>query len=200
MSERTPLPQGQKTLLEMGPLILFLGIIYLGSRFGLTETNERFFWATLVLVPLSVLSLIYIWWKERETPWILLIATVFLVVFGSMTIVTGGDAFWLKVKLTVVSLIYAAGLGITWAMGFPLLKKLFGKTMEAEDAVWLRAALIMAVGSLAAIAANEIAWVLLSPEAWAGVGKIGLAVLNMAFTIYALYPIIREAAEKAEGE
>lgn len=200
MSERTPLPQGQKTLLEMGPLILFLGIIYLGSRFGLTETNERFFWATIVLVPLSVLSLIYIWWKERETPWLLLIATVFLVVFGTMTILTGGEPFWLKVKLTVVSLIYAAGLGITYLMGFPLLKQLFGKTMEADDAVWLRAALIMALGSLVAVAANEIAWVLLSPEAWAGVGKIGLAVLNMAFTIYALYPIIREAAEKAESE
>ena len=201
MHDRHPLSQGEKSLLELGPLVLFLGIIYLGSRFGLTETNERFFWATLVLVPLSVLSLAYIWWRERKVPWVLLIATFFLLVFGGMTLFTGGEPFWLKVKLTVVSLIYAAGLGVTWLLGYPLLKKLFGQTLVAEDASWLRAALIMAIGSLVAVGVNEALWWYwkdTSPETWAGVGKIGLAVLNIVFTVIALYPIVQTAAQNAE--
>jgi len=89
------------------------------------------------MVPLAVLALGFIWWRERETPWLLLVSTLLLVGFGSLTIATDGDPVWLKVKLTAVSLVYAAGLGITWLLGFPLLKKLMGQTLEASDSVWL---------------------------------------------------------------
>ena len=199
MTQQTRLPQGQKSMLELGPVVIFLVILYAGRYFGLAETEDRFLWATIVMLPLAVLSLAYIWFRERETPWLLLVSTVLLVGFGSLTIGTGGDPFWLKVKLTAVSLVYAAGLGITWLMGFPLLKKLFGASMQAEDSAWLRAALLMALGSLLSAGANELLWIWLSPEAWAFAGKVGLAVFNGIFTMVALFPIIQETARNAEN-
>lgn len=199
MTQQTPLPQGQKSLLEFTPIAVFLVVLYGGRFFGLTETEDRFLWATTLMLPLAVLALAYIWFRERETPWILLVSTILLVGFGSLTIGTGGDPFWLKVKLTAVSLIYATGLGITWLMGFPVLKKLFGKTMQAEDSAWLRAALVMALGSLLSAGANELFWIWLSPEAWALAGKLGLGAFNVVFTMIALFPLIQETARNAEN-
>ena len=194
----TPLPQGQKSALELGPVLIFLAILYLGRFLGLEQSADRFYWATLVMLPLAVLSLLYIWIKERETPWLLLVSTLLLVGFGSLTIATGGEAVWLKVKLTVVSLIYAAGLGITWLLGFPLLGKLFGKSLQASEQAWLRAAGLMALGSLVSAGLNELLWLALSPEAWAFAGKIGLALLNLVFTMIALAPIIKDNANNAQ--
>ncbi len=191
------LSQGQKSLLELGPVGVFLVILYAGRYLGLDASSDRFFWATLIMLPLAVLSLAYIWIRERETPWLLLFSTVLLVGFGSLTIATGGDAVWLKVKLTAVSLLYAAGLGLTWVLGFPLLKKLMGAHLQAPDEAWLRAALLMALGSLLSAGLNEALWLILSPESWAFAGKIGLAVLNTAFTIGALFPIIVQSAKTA---
>ena len=200
MTNPRPLSQGQKSALEFGPILVFLALIYGGQYFGLTKSADRFYWATLALVPLAVISLIYIWWRERETPWILLVSTLFLVGFGSLTIATGGDAVWLKIKLTVVSLIYAAGLGITWLIGFPLLKKLFGKTIVGDDAAWIRAAGLMAIGSLISAGVNEILWLMWwqTPETWAFFGKIGLAVLQAIFTMIALFPLIQQTAKNTD--
>lgn len=196
MSEKTKnLPQSQKSVLELGPVGIFLVILYAGRLFGLDESADRFFWATCAMLPLAMASLAYIWWKESETPWLLLVSTLLLVGFGSLTIATGGDAVWLKIKLTAVSLIYASALGITWLVGFPILKKLFGNNLVASDKQWLRAAMLMALGSLISVALNEALWIALSPDAWAFAGKVGLAVLNMAFTMYALFPIISDNAK-----
>lgn len=194
-----PLPQGQKTALELGPVLIFLIILYLGRFFGLSESEDRFLWATVIMVPLAVVALIYIWVRERETPWLLLVSTVFLVGFGSLTIATGGDAVWLKVKLTAVSLVYAVGLGLTWVLGFPILKKLLGHAMQASDSAWLRAAALMALGSLISAGLNEVLWLLLSPEAWALAGKIGLFILNAVFTMFALFPIIQDNSTDIES-
>lgn len=198
MTTENGLPQGQKSLLELGPILIFLAILYGGRMFGLEESNDRFFYATIVLVPLALASLAYIWFMERTTPWLLLVSTVLLTVFGGITIMTGGEPVWLKVKLTAVSLIYASGLGITWLMGFPILEKLFGSNMTATKQEWLRAAALMALGSLLAAGANEVIWVLTSPDVWAFAGKIGLAVFQFIFTGFALYPIIARTAREAE--
>ena len=201
MQTENGLPQGQKSLLELGPILIFLVILYAGRLFGLEDSNDRFFYATVVLVPLALTSLGYIWFRERKTPWLLLVSTVLLTVFGSITILTGGDPVWLKVKLTAVSLIYAGGLGLTWLLGFPILEKLFGANMSASRAEWLRAAALMALGSLLAAGANEVIWALTNPDFWAFAGKIGLAVFQFIFTGFALYPIVvRTAREQAEAE
>ena len=200
MQPNPGLPQGQKSLLQLGPILIFLGILYAGRLLGIEEANDRFFYATIVLLPLALLSLGYIWRRERQTPWLLLVSTILLTVFGGITIVTGGEPVWLKVKLTVVSLIYASGLGLTWILGFPILEKLFGANMRASKDEWLRAAALMALGSLLAAGANEVIWYTANPDFWAFAGKIGLAVFQFIFTGLALYPIVMRAAREQADE
>ena len=49
-----------------------------------------------------------------------------------------------------------AFLALCWVLKFPILEKLFGRTMAASSEEWLRASVVMALGSLLAAGANEI--------------------------------------------
>ena len=60
-----------------------------------------------------------------------------VVLFGSLTLITE-DEFFIKIKPTVISAMFAIGLGVGMLLGRNPLKALLGGQMRMHDAGWQR--------------------------------------------------------------
>ncbi len=88
--------EGYKSLLEMGPLILFFVVNYFYGIFA----------GTAILVVSTIISLIFSKLLYKSIPMLAAFGCVAVVLFGSLTLIFDNDLF-IKIKPTVVSLIIA---------------------------------------------------------------------------------------------
>ena len=91
-----------KLITEVGPLaVFFIG----NSKFGIFPATAAFMVATAIAIPIS-------WKIEGKLPIMPIIIGVFVVFFGSLTLIFQDPTF-IKIKPTIVNLVFAAGLIIS---------------------------------------------------------------------------------------
>ena len=122
----------------------------------------------------------------REVP-----GAVMVSVFGGLTLAFD-DAFFLKIKPTVASLLSAAALAIGLLLGRNLLKVLLGSMLDLDDRGW-RNLTVYWIGLFVVLAvANELAWRSLSTDGWVTFKAFGLTAIAILGSIGAT-PLIRRA-------
>ena len=94
--------EGYRSILEMGPLLLFFGVNYF---YGIMA-------GTAVLVVSTLLSLILSWYWFINIPMMAAAGCVAVVFFGGLTIFFD-DEFFIKIKPTIVSIIIAGVLALS---------------------------------------------------------------------------------------
>ena len=109
--------EGYRSILEMGPLLLFFGVNYF---YGIMA-------GTAVLVISTLLSLILSWYWFKNIPMMAAAGCVAVVFFGGLTIFFD-DEFFIKIKPTIVSIIIAGVL----ASG-----KILGKNPFALNCIYI---------------------------------------------------------------
>ena len=120
------LPGHVRTAIDFVPLLVFFVANYL---WGILP-------ATGVLVVATVVATAILWLAERRIPPIPVATAVLVGFFGALTLVFD-DAFFIKIKPTVVSLLFAAVLAGGLARGKLLVKYLFGAAgIQLRDAAW----------------------------------------------------------------
>lgn len=132
--------------------------------------------ATGVLVAASIVALAVGYLVERRIAPLPLVAGIFALVFGGLTLIFHDPSF-VKMKLTFQNAAFAIGLlgGLIFRKN--LLKALFGDSMRMEEAAW-RTLTIRYVGYFIVVAvANEIVWRTQSDTFWV---NFRLAVLPLA--------------------
>lgn len=176
MSETSP--KTARPLLEFGPLGLFFVTNYVAG----------IFYGTAVLVVATIIALGASWHLDKRIPLVPAIGCVAVVFFGTLTLVTE-DEFFIKIKPTVISALFAMGLGIGQLLGRNPLKSLLGSSMKMADEGWRKMTYVwMAMFATTAIA-NEIAWRTLSTDAWVNFKVFGLTGLSILFAV-ATVPIL----------
>ena len=166
-----------RPLLEFGPLGLFF----------VTNYAAGIFYGTAVLVIATIVALGLSWHLDKRIPLVPAIGCV-AVVFGTLTLVTE-DEFFIKIKPTVISALFAIGLGIGQLLSRNPLKAMLGSQMQMTDEGWRKMTYVwMAMFATTAIA-NEIAWRTLSTDAWVNFKVFGLTGLSIVFAV-ATVPIL----------
>ncbi len=170
-----------RALTEYGPLVLF----FLSNlAFGIMP-------ATGVLVAATVVAVAFAMWRERRVPWLPVIGAVMVSVFGGLTLAFD-DAFFLKIKPTVASLLSAAALARGLLLGRNLLKVLLGSMLDLDERGW-RNLTFYWIGLFVVLAvANELAWRTLSTDGWVTFKAFGLTGIAIVGSIGAT-PLIRQA-------
>lgn len=171
-SSSSPKKGGSKLLLEYGPLILFFVV---NAKFGI-------YWGTGVLVVATIIALAVSWVRDRHIPKLLAFGCAAVVLFGALTLIFEDETF-IKIKPTVVSLIFAGGLVLGQVMGRQPLKAVLGDTMafDLPDNAWQKLTYlwIAMFGTIAL--SNEIAWRSLSTDQWVTFKVFGLTGISLAF-------------------
>jgi len=184
--------QGLRMLLELGPLAVFFLLNARADAIFGGPASGNIYYATGGFMAATVASLLYSYARFRKIPTMPLVTGVFVLVFGTLTLVLHDETF-IKVKPTLVNLLFAGALlGASWA-GYPLLKRLFDGALDLTDEGWMVLTRRWGLFFIVLAAINEIVWRNFSTEFWAGFKLFGIMPLTMAFAMTQL-PVFRKYA------
>ena len=177
----TPPPSGQsrRMLTDIGPLLAFFVVNYIWGLMAGT--------AVLVLATLAALCLAYLW--ERRLALMPAVGCLFVVIFGGLTLAFD-DAFFIKIKPTVVNVMLAAALAIGLALRRLWLRHIMGAFIQVSETGWRYLTWAWIGFFLALAAANEMVWRHFTTDQWVTFKAFGIPIAAVAFSV-ALSPILR---------
>jgi intracellular septation protein len=180
-----------KLLVEAGPLVVFFVVngrdglpelrgLWLGTSGALPQ--QGLFEATAAFMIATIAALAAGWLLDRRLPVMPLVSGIFVLAFGGLTLILADELF-IKIKPTIVNLLFAAILLGGLATGRPLLKPLLGSTLDMADAGWRTLTLRWGLFFILLAAINEIVWRSFSTDFWAGFKLFGVMPLTIAFAL-----------------
>ncbi len=179
--------QAIKLLLDLGPLVLFF-IIYLVAGI---------YWATGALMVASVVSMVASKVVLGHISATLVMTTVLVVGFGALTLWLN-DARFIKMKPTMVNLLFAVVLAGGLLAGRNFLQLLLGEAFRLTETGW-RLLTYRWIGFFLALAAlNEIVWRNFSETAWASFKVFGILPITIVFAMLQIGLIQRHSLDKAD--
>jgi intracellular septation protein len=208
-SKKPQLHPGLKLVLDIGPLLLFfvanarpaLFLPAIGPLLPASITSgERagIFVATAVFMAAVVLALIVSYAITRHLPMMPLLTMVIVLVFGSLTLVLHDELF-IKLKPTIIYLLFAGVLLGGLAFGKPLLGAVFDSVFHLTEEGWRKLTIRWALFFIALAVINEIVWRTQSTDVWVSFKVFG--VLPLTFLFAALqFPLMTKYAAPAAEE
>ena len=191
-----------KLALDMGPLILFffansrpaLFMPLVGPFLPAAVAGEKagIFVATAVFMVAILVALAVSYALTRHLPVMALVTAVIVVVFGSLTLVLHDDTF-IKMKPTIIYVLFGGLLlGGLW-LNKPLLAMVFDSVFDLTDEGWRKLTLRWALFFLALAVLNEVIWRTQSTDFWVNFKVFG--VLPLTFIFAALqFPLLQKYA------
>lgn len=159
-----------KLALEMGPLGIFF---FVNAKYGIFAATGVFMAATTISLIASLLLL-------KRIPIMPLVTGVFVLVFGGLTLYLQNDIF-IKMKPTIVNLLFAAALGGGLFFGRSLMKIVLGEVIQLREEGWRKLTVRWAAFFLVLAVLNEILWRGFSTETWAAFKLFGIMPITFLF-------------------
>ena len=188
MNENSKERPFSKLILEMGPLIIFFVCYYNAPipenlKNDLEEANLfKIIFATKIFVPAILVALFIGWFQTKKIAKMPLITAILVVVFGGLTIWLNNPIF-IKMKPTLIYLIFSAILGYGLLKKKSYLKILMGSAIPMNEEGWLILSKRF-VGFFVLLAfTNEIIWRFFSQDFWVNFKTFGLPILLIFFMV-----------------
>ena len=125
-----------------------------------------------------------------------MVTAVLVVVFGGLTFWLDDPRF-IKIKPTIINLLFAGVLFGGLLTGRPLLKLLFGEAFRLTEEGWRKLSVRWALFFLALAVLNEIVWRNFSEAAWVNFKVFGILPLTIVFAM-AQIGLIKRYEPKSE--
>ena len=161
-----------RLLLDFAPLAVFF-VAY--KLYGIMA-------ATAAIMAMTVLSLAVIYILERKIAVTPLVTGIMVTVFGSLTLFLN-DATFIKMKPTIINLIFAAILIIGYMLGKGLLQYILGQAFQLSEQGWRIISLRWGLFFMFLAALNEYIWRNYPEEFWVNFKVFGMFTLTMLFTL-----------------
>jgi intracellular septation protein len=195
--------------LDLGPLLLFflansrpalfLPLVspILPADIG-PDGRVGIFVATAVFMVAVVLALAVSYALTRHLPAMPLITAAIVLVFGSLTLFLHDEHF-IKVKPTIIYVLFGVVLLSGLALGKPLLGMVFDSVFHLTAEGWRKLTLRWALFFFALAILNEIVWRSQSTDVWVNFKVFGVVPLTFVFAALQ-YPLLAKyaAPEKTE--
>jgi intracellular septation protein len=167
-----------KLSLELGPLVLFF---VANSRWGI-------FTATAVFMVAVVAALVASYTLLHRVPIMTVVSAVVVLVFGGLTLLLQNDVF-IKLKPTIIYLLFFAVLLGGLAVGKPLLAMVFDSVFDLTPEGWRKLTWRWALFFLALAVLNEIVWRTQTTDVWLSFKLFGVVPLTFLFAA-SQYPLL----------
>lgn len=167
-----PPNQALKFAIELGPLAIFFVAYAVGG----------IYWATGVLMVVTLASLVaskLLYGRLAPMP---VVTAVVICVFGGLTFWLNDPSF-VKMKPTMVNLVFATALGAGLLFDRPLIKVMFGAAFNLTEEGWRQLTIRWMVFFFAMAGLNELIWRNWSEPAWVNFKVFGILPLTMLFAM-----------------
>ena len=170
MPDKKQLPPLLKIALDLGPLILFFII---NSRYGI-------FAATGVFMVTVLIALAVPYAMTRHLPIMPGVTAIVVVVFGGLTLMLQDELF-IKLKPTIIYVLFGVILLGGLAFGKPLLGVVFDSVFDLTQEGWRKLTLRWALFFLVLAVLNEIVWRTQSTDTWVAFKVFGVVPITFIF-------------------
>jgi intracellular septation protein len=178
-----------KLALDVGPLVLFFA------------ANARFeiFTATAIFMAAALAALAVSYALTRHLAIMPVVSLLIVLVFGSLTIALHDETF-IKVKPTIIYLLFAATLYGGYLFNKPLLAIVFDSAFHLTEEGWRKLTLRWATFFLVMAAINELVWRTQTTQFWLGFKAFGAIPLTMLFAMLQYRLLMRYATDQPNPE
>jgi intracellular septation protein len=196
-----------KPVLDLGPLVLFFlansrpalflplvspilpADVAAGERVGIFVATAVFMIAVVAALAISYLLM-------RRLPVMPLVTAVIVLVFGSLTLLLHDELF-IKLKPTIIYVLFGGVLMGGLAFGTPLLGLVFDSVFHLTEEGWRKLTLRWALFFFALAVLNEIVWRTQSTDVWVSFKVFGVVPLTFVFAALQ-YPLLTKYAAPEE--
>ncbi|MFM9851151.1 MAG: septation protein A [Hyphomicrobiaceae bacterium] len=175
MQQDAPTPDRKQLLkmaIDLGPLLVFFA----------AYMTLGIYWATGALMAATIVSMIASWLLLGHISATLIVTTALVVGFGALTLLFN-DARFIKMKPTIVNLLFAGFLFGGLLLKRPVLQHILGEAMRLTDVGWRKLSVRWAFFFLAMAVLNEIVWRNFSEATWASFKVFGILPLTLGFAV-----------------
>lgn len=197
MSDDT-LPKWVKPLLEFGPVIAFF-VAYMRMKetvYTIAESDyQGFIVVTALFVPLLLICTAVLWKLTGKISPMQIMTVVLVTIFGGLTVWLNDDRF-IKMKPTLIYMIFGGILGVGLLRGQSYLRVVMQEALPMQDAGWMILTR-RATGFFFGLALlNEVIWRSFSTDTWVYFKTFGLTVALFAFFMMQGTLLAKYAAHK----
>jgi intracellular septation protein len=178
-----------KLTLEAGPLLVFF---LTNAWFGLIVGTAVFVGATMVSLIASRLMM-------GRIPVMPLVGGVFVIVFGGLTVLLDDDLF-IKIKPTIVNLLFAAILAVGLVTGRHFLKLVFDGAFHLTERGWTLLTVRWVAFFVVLAIINEVVWRGFSSDTWVAFKVFGILPLTLVFSFAQIPLLLRHRVEDEAAE
>ena len=192
-----------KLALELGPL----GVFFLGNAYGETlgrtipilgALGGRLYIATALFIVATFVALAVSLALTRRLPIMPFVTGIVVLVFGGLTLWLQDEAF-IKMKPTIVNVLFGATLLGGLLFGRPLLGYVFDSVFRLTDEGWRKLTFRWGLFFFVLALLNEVVWRNFSDDAWVNFKVFGIMPLTILFTLTQMPLIQRHALPDPEN-
>jgi intracellular septation protein len=182
MAKKKKLNPTLKLVLDIGPLILFFAA---NSKFGIYAATGSFMVAVLI-----ALAVAYVLVRRIEI--MPLVTAVIVLVFGGLTIVLQDELF-IKLKPTIIYVLFGGALFFGLFLNKPLLGMLFDSVFHLTEEGWRKLTWRWAFFFMFLAVVNEAVWRTQTTDFWVSFKLFGVVPLTFLFGALQ-YPLLMKYA------
>lgn len=188
-----------KLALEFGPLAIFFFVNSYGDRwFGVAE-DRRIFVATGIFIAASLIALLLSKILMNHLPRMAIVNAVVVTVFGGLTLALD-DAFFIKVKPTIVNTLFGCILLGGLYFGRSLLALVLDSVLQLDEEGWRKLTLRWGLFFFVLAALNEVVWRTQTQDFWVAFKVWGVMPLTMIFALAQTPLILKHEIKRPEAE
>ena len=165
-------PKWLKPFVEYSPIAVFFVAYYTGDLFT----------ATAAIMAATVIAIFISYIYERKIPMMPLMTAIVIGIFGGLTLWLKDDTF-IKMKPTIIQIIFGLVLLGGLAFGKLFLKSVMGQMWKISDLAWRTLTIRFSCFFFAMAMINELVWRTPSTDFWVNFKVFGLMGLTFVFII-----------------
>ena len=167
-----------KLVLDIGPLVLFFAA---NSKFGIFTATGAFMVAVLATLAISYVM-------TRHVAVMPVVTAVIVLIFGGLTLVLHDELF-IKLKPTIIYILFGGTLAGGLLFGKPLLGTVFDSVFHLQEEGWRKLTWRWALFFFALAILNEIVWRTQTTDFWVSFKLFGVVPLTFLFAALQ-YPLL----------
>jgi len=187
MGDKKQLNPILKLVLDIGPLVLFFAA---NSKFGIFAATGAFMVAVLIALTVSYAM-------TRHIAIMPVVTAVIVLVFGGLTLFLHDDLF-IKLKPTIIYVLFGGTLLAGLALDKPFLSILFDQMFHLSEEGWRKLTWRWALFFFALAIANEIVWRTQTTDFWVSFKLFGVVPLTFLFGALQMPLINKYSVERKE--
>ena len=160
----------QKMILEVGPLMVFL----------IANQQTTLVKATGIFMATTFVALVIHYYLTRHVPFVPVVSALVVGIFGGLTVYFEDDLF-IKLKPTIVNVLFGLILMGSLILKKPVLSMILGPVFKLDEVGWRKFTLRWALFFFFLAIVNELVWRTQSADFWVKFKVFGFMPLTFLF-------------------